>query len=64
MAISPAEPPDERPRTPTLRLVPQPTAPDLAAHEHEWRLVAVDFDDLGPAVRVFECTGCRDVHHE
>ena len=63
MAVSAAEAPEARLHSPGLRLVPRPDA-FATAHEHEWRLVAVDFDDLGPGIRVFECTGCRDVRNE
>jgi len=40
-----------------LHLVP---AHDHPAHDHEWQLVSVDYDD-GLEVRHFECADCGDV---
>lgn len=33
------------------------------AHEHEWHLASVEFDD-GVSVRSFECAGCPDVLYQ
>lgn len=31
------------------------------AHEHDLRLISVDYDDAGRAVREYECTSCDTV---
>jgi hypothetical protein len=51
MAIPAAELPEPSP-SPVLRLVPR--------HVHQWRLMSVEFDDLGQ-VRMFECADCPEV---
>jgi hypothetical protein len=53
VSVSPAPvAPESAPPAPHLRLVP--------AHDHDWRLRSVEYDD-GLEVRRYECVACEDV---
>lgn len=51
-------------RRPQLHLVKTSPIPPAAPlpHVHDWRLLAVEYDDFG-SVRMFECADCARVHY-